>query len=310
MEGGEGLVWDWQSGRRVRVSYSPQTETQSAGLEVSLQDVGQNFFHTLRTPLFQGREFDDRDRPGTPLVAIVNHTLAERLWPSGPAIGQTLFIRSRPFQVVGVAADLQPESQAHAPEPHLYLSYWQTNATREGDVRFAIRVAGDLAPALRAIRQVVQSVDPDVPMGEDMPMDEQVRLEYTPVLLGQNVMLFAGILALCLSAMGLYSILAFTVRARIREFGIRLALGARRADLLQLIIFQATKLVFIGAASGTIAGLLSTHLLSAFLYGVKSTDPLTYVCVTLLLFLVAMAASYFPARRATCIDPAQSLRVE
>jgi ABC-type antimicrobial peptide transport system permease subunit len=209
-----------------------------------------------------------------------------------------------------MSADLQPESQAHSPEPHLYLSYWQSNAVREGDIRCAIRVAGNLAPALRAIRRVVQSVDPDVPMGEDMPMDEQVRLEYMPVLLGQKVMLFAGLLALCLSAMGLYSILAFTVRARIREFGIRMALGARRADVLQLVIFQATKLVLIGTAIGTITGLLSTHFLSAFLYGVKPTDPLTYFCVTLVLILVAAAASYFPARTATCIDPAQSLRAE
>jgi predicted permease len=310
MEGGEGLVWDWQSGRRVRVSHSPQTETQGTGLEVSKQDIGENFFHTLRTPLLQGREFDDRDRPGSPLVAVVNHTLAERLWPGGSAIGQKLFINRKLFQVVGVSADLQPENQAHAPDPHLYLSYWQSNGTREGDVRFAIRVAGDLRPALSAIRRVVQSVDPDVPVGEDMPMAEQVRLEYTPVLLGQDVMLFAGLLALCLSAMGLYSILAFTVRVRIREFGIRMALGAGRADVLQLVIFQATKLVLMGAGIGTIAGLLSTHLLSVLLFGVPSTDPLTYFCVILVLILVAFAASYFPARRATSIDPALSLRLE
>jgi predicted permease len=310
MEGGEGLVWDWQSGRRVRVSHWPETQTRGAGLEVSKQDIGENFFHTLRTPLLEGREFDDRDRPGSPLVAVTNHTLAARLWPGGSAIGQTLFINSKLFQVVGVAADLQPESPAHAPEPHLYLSYWQSNATREGDVRFAIRVAGELAPALGAIRRIVQSVDPDVPMGEEMPMDEQVRLEYAPVLLGQDVMLFAGLLALSFSAMGLYSILAFTVRARIHEFGIRMALGARRADVLQLVIFQAAKLVLIGAGIGTIAGLLSTHLLSAFLFGVQSSDRLTYFCLILVLIVVALAASYFPARRATSIDPALSLRVE
>ena len=310
MEGGEGLVWDWQSGRSARVSLSPQAQSQVAGLEVRRQDIGRGFFRTLRTPILQGREFGEEDRPGYALVAVVNQTLAQRLWPDGSALGRTLFMDSKPFQIIGVSADLQPRSSFHAPEPHLYLSYWQSNATREGDVRFAIRVAGDLVPALGAIRRVVQSVDPDVPMGEDMPMSEQVRLEYTPVLLGQNVLLFSGLLALGLSAMGLYSILSFAVRTRTREFGIRMALGARRADVLQMVLSQGGKLVLMGVAIGILGALWSTRLLASLLYGVKATDPVTYICVTLLLMLVAIAACYFPARRATCVDPSQFLHVD
>jgi hypothetical protein len=260
--------------------------------------------------LLQGREFGDQDRPGSPLVAIVNNTLAHRLWPNGSALGQTLFLNFQPFQVIGVSADLQPGTVVHVPEPHLYLSYWQSNAAREGDIRLAVRVAGDPAPALQAIRRVVQSVDPDVPVGEDMPLLEQLRLEYMPVLLGQKVMLFAAVLALSLSAMGLYGILAFTVRTRIREFGIRMALGARRSDVLQLVLSQGTKLVLIGVALGAIAALLSTRLLAALLFGVKPTDPVTFFGVSILLMLVAIAACYFPARRATYVDPAQSLHVD
>ncbi|HTR24114.1 MAG TPA: ABC transporter permease [Terriglobales bacterium] len=309
MEGGEGLVWDWESGRTVRVGLL-QLRNPSEGLEVPKQDVGTDFFRTLKIPLLQGREFGEQDRPGSQPVAVVNQTLARHLWPDGSAVGQTLVVNTKPFQVVGVSADLQPTSSVHRPGPHLYLSYWQSNATLEGDLRFAIRVDGDLASALRAIRRTVQSVDPDVPIGEDMAMSEQVRLQYMPVVLGQNVMMFAGLLALCLSAMGLYSILSLAVRSRIREFGIRMALGARRVDVLQLVVIQGTKLALIGVAIGTMAAFLSMRLLNSFLFGIKATDPETYFCAIILLIFVAVAACYLPARKATSINPAQSLHVE
>jgi putative ABC transport system permease protein len=309
MQGGEGLVWDWESGRTVRVGLL-QTQNPSEGLEVPKQDVGTDFFRTLKIPLLQGREFGEQDRPGSQPVAVVNQTLARHLWPDGSAVGQTLFVNATPFQVVGVSADLQPTSSVHTPGPHLYLSYWQSNAAREGDLRFAIRVDGDLTSALRAIRRTVQSVDPDIPIGEDMALSEQVRLQYMPVVLGQNVMVFAGLLALCLSAMGLYSILSLAVRSRIREFGIRMALGARRVDVLQLVVTQGTKLALIGVAIGTMAAFLSMRLLNSFLFGIKATDPWTYFCAIILLIFVAVAACYLPARRATSIDPAQSLHVE
>jgi predicted permease len=310
IEGGEGLVWDWQSGRDVQVGLSGQSPAPGVGLMVRKQDVGRNFFRTLKVPLLQGREFGEQDRPGSPRVAVVNEALAQRLWPAGPAVDRTIFIDAQPFQVIGVSADIQPRNSVHAPEPHLYLAYWQSNATREGDIRFAIRVKGDPAIALPAIRHMLQSLDPNVPLGEDMSMSEQVNLEYMPVLLAQNVMSFCGLLALCLSAMGLYSILAFAVRARTREIGIRMALGARREDVLRLIVGQGTRLALIGVATGAIAALISTRLLASLLFGVKTIDPATYICVTVLLIFVTLAACYLPARRAASIDPMQALRSE
>ena len=310
IEGGEGLVWDWQSGRDVQVSLSGQSPAPGVGLMVRKQDVGRNFFRTLKVPLLQGREFSEQDRPGSPRVAVVNEALAQRLWPDGSAVDRTLFIDAQPFQVIGVSADIQPRNSVHAPEPHLYLAYWQSNATREGDIRFAIRVAGDPALALPAIRRLLQSLDPSVPLGEDMPMSEQVNLEYMPVLLAQNVMSFCGLLALCLSAMGLYSILAFAVRTRTREVGIRMALGARREDVVRLILGQGTRLALIGVVTGAIAALISTRLLASLLFGVKTIDPATYIWVTVLLMFVTLAACYLPARRAASIDPMQALRSE
>jgi predicted permease len=311
MEGGEGLVWNGLNGREVPVALPGHSSAPSkTTLVVVKQDVSPNFFRTLRIPLLQGREFNEQDHPESPRVAIVNEALALRLWPDRSAVGHSLLIHGQPFQVVGVSANIQPPSTIHAPEPHLYLSYWQSNATREGDIRLAIRVAGDPALAVPAIRRLIQSLDPNVPIGEDMSMSEQVSLEYMPVLLARSVMSFCGLLALCLSAMGLYSILAFAVRTRTREIGIRMALGAGREDVLRLVVEQGAKLALIGVVTGSFAALISTHLLASLLFGVETTDPATYISVAVLLFLVALAASYYPARRAMHVDPMQALRTE
>jgi macrolide transport system ATP-binding/permease protein len=310
IEGGEGLVWDWQSGRDIRVSLSGQAQDQGAALRVPKQDVAENFFQTLRVPLLQGREFDARDRIGSPPVAIANEALAKRLGILDSALGRTVLIDGKKFQIVGVSADIQPQSSIHVAEPHLYLSYWQSNATQDGDIRLAIRVAGDSALALPAIRRLIESLDSNVPISEDMAMSEQVNLEYGPTLLARSVLSFCGLLALCLSAMGLYSILAFAVRTRTREIGIRMALGARREDVLRLVVGQGATLAFIGVTAGAIAALISMRMLASLLFGVKTTDPATYICVTVLLVVVALVACYVPARRAASIDPMRALRTE
>ena len=308
MEGGEGLIWDWRSGRDAQVSVSAQKQAQPQGLHVRKQDVSADFLRTLRIPVLQGRDFNERDRIDSPRVVIVNQALARRVWPAQSAVGRILYVNGQPYQVAGVCADLQPASSSFAPEPHLYLSYWQSNATREGDIRLAIRVAGDPALYLRQVRRMIQSIDPKVPIGEDMPMSEQVSLEYMPVLLAQKVMTFCGMLALCLSAMGLYSVLAFAVRMRSREIGIRMALGARRQEILGVIIADGAKLALVGVASGAIAALITVRLLATLLYGVTTTDIRIYFGSAILIFLTALAAGLLPASRAASIDPMKVLR--
>ena len=311
MQGGEGLVWNWQNGRDVQVSLpGAEGSLPHAGLAVLKQDISSNFFHTLRTPLLQGREFNKEDRPDSPRVAIVNEALARRLWPYGNAVGRVLIVNAVPYHVVGIAANLEPNNPLHGPEPHVYLSYWQSGAIREGDVRMAIRVVGDPATALASIRRIIQSIDPTVPIGEDMPMSAQVRLEYMPVLLARSVMSFCGLLSLGLGAIGLYSVLAFAVRTRTREIGIRMALGACRQDLLGMIMRQGISLAFVGVCIGLGAALLLTKLEASLLYGVRTMEPAIYGSVAVLLFLCALAACILPARRAAMIDPMEALRSE
>ncbi|HXT85742.1 MAG TPA: ABC transporter permease [Verrucomicrobiae bacterium] len=308
MEGGEGLVWNAQNGHEFPVS--PVGAAQASALEVLVQDVNSTFFSTLRMPILEGRGFGEEDNATGSPVAIVNEALARRFWPRGSALGQLLLVRSKPYQIVGVAANIQPASALQAAEPHLYLSYWQSNATTNGDIRMAVRVAGDPSRELPRIRQVIQSVDPLVPVGEDMTMDEQVSLEYMPVLLGRSVMIFCGFLALVLSAIGVYSVLAFAVRARTREIGIRMALGAEPRDVLRMIVWRGVKLAGIGVTLGVAGALGATYLTRSLIFGVTPDDPWTFAAVAALLIVVALAACYLPARRAMHVDPMVALRYE
>jgi predicted permease len=311
MQGGEGLVWNWQNGREAQVAISgAEAALAHTGVTALKQDIGPGFFRTLRTPLLQGREFDSGDRAGSPRVAIVNETLATGLWPQGMAVGRTLIVNGVPHRVVGITANLQPRNVLHGPEPHLYLSYWQSGSTQEGDVRLAIRVSGDAASALTAIRRTIRSIDPAVPIGEDMLMSEQVDLEYMPVLLARSVMSYCGVLALCLGAIGIYSLLAFAVRARTREIGIRIAVGARKGDVIRMILRQGVRLTFMGVFIGLGAAVCLTRLEGSLLYGVRATDPFIFAFVTIVLFVSALVASLLPARRAASIDPTMALRAE
>jgi ABC-type antimicrobial peptide transport system permease subunit len=160
------------------------------------------------------------------------------------------------------------------------------------------------------MRRIIRSINPAVPIGEDMTMSDQVSLEYMPVLLARSVMSFCGLLALCLGAIGLYSALAFAVRTRTREIGIRIALGARRQDVMGMIVRQGVRLTLVGIFIGSAAALLLTKLEASLLYGVRTTDPIIYGSVAVLLFLTAFAACILPARRAASIDPMEALRAE
>jgi len=311
MQGGEGLVWDWRSGRDAQVSLSAESREPTTGLEVRKQDVSGGFFNTMKIPLLEGRGITDHDIAGSPAAAVINQALAERLWPGRNApVGSKFYINSKPFQIVGVCADLQPANPLYAREPHIYLAYWQSNSTREGDVRFVIRVRHDPTHVLPLIRRAIQSVDVNLPIGEDMPLALQVRLDYMAVVMTQRVMTFCGLLALCLSAMGLYSVLAFAVRARSLEIGIRMALGARKQDVLRLFLLDGVRLALCGTGVGVVAALLSTRVLRTLLYGVETTDPGIMIFAVGLIVVVALAACWLPASRAASISPMRVLRSE
>jgi hypothetical protein len=245
---------------------------------------------------------------GSPLVTIVNETLAHRLWPEGSPVGRLLIVEDRQFAVVGVAKDARLRNTLEDPLPFLYVPYWQDD--KQTDSRMCIRVAGDPAAMLPAIRREIAAVDSDVPISEDMPMTRQVEGVYMPVRLSSAVLTCAGAVALFLSAIGLYGVLSFAVHRRTREIGIRMALGALQGDVLRQVLRQGMSLAVAGAALGLLMAAALTRLLASWLYGIPPHDPATYLLGTSLLLAVALLACYLPARRATRVDPLIALRHE
>jgi ABC-type antimicrobial peptide transport system permease subunit len=217
-------------------------------------------------------------------------------------------IGKQEYRVIGVCASIQPPGANQIPQGHVYRSFWQAGSA--GDVRFAVRVTGDPAAMLPVLREAVRKLDPSVPLGEDMPLSVQLESDYTPVMLARSVISFCGFLALGLSALGLYSVLAFAVRTRVREFGIRMALGADRADLIAVVLRDAFRIVLAGIVGGILIGMLATRLLNAWLYSVQARDSTSFVIGSASLLITAFVAAWLPAHRASRVDPVVALRAE
>jgi hypothetical protein len=307
VRGGEGLIWEWRSGREVRVNL-PGSRTEP--FEVRHHDIGLNFFSTLRIPLVAGREFNEHDGPTSAPVAIVNETLAHHLWPNGSILGRNIIVNNRAAQVVGVARDTQPQNSLNAPDSYLFLPFWQSDPGKEGDIRLAVRVQGDPDSVLPAMRRAIQEIDPNLPVGEDMSMVRQIETQYMPVMLSRFVISCCAAIALCLSAIGLFSVLTYSVRTRTREIGVRMALGAQIGAVLHMVIRQGLTTSLMGIGAGLILALATTRFLAAWLYGLQTVDFLAFGVAAVVLLVVATAASYLPARAAAGVDPIIALRHE
>jgi predicted permease len=264
------------------------------------------YFATLHIPLLRGRLFDGRDRDGTPPVIVVDETLVRRHFSGRGAVGRRLNLGSpeKPDwrEIIGVVGALRESGPTEPERPVVYTSFGQT-----GWPLLAFLARGGDASAIRA---AVWAVDPDQPVSYSMTMTELVTDGLTLRRVTTLVLLaFAG-LALGLAAMGIYGVMAFAVTQRTHEIGVRVALGARRPDVLRLVLGQALRLLVVGVAVGLPAALLLARTLRAQLYGVGAADPLSFTGTVLLLGSVALLAAWLPARRAARIDPMAALRVE
>jgi predicted lysophospholipase L1 biosynthesis ABC-type transport system permease subunit len=274
--------------------------------------VGPRYFETLGVRIAEGREFDERDRKGTPGVAIVNESLAARLWPRGGALGSIVVAEGTPLTVIGVVRDVQYRSPAQPPPPFLYASYWQTPTIddRPIDSRTHVRVEGDPREVLQRVRREIATLDPEVPISEDRPLTEWLVYSFQPLRVAGAVLLTFGGLALLLAAIGLYGLLAYTVGRRTRDIAIRMALGADARRVARSVWRRGAVLASIGAILGLVAVLTSHRVLDRFLVGIPPDDPIALAAATVLLVAVAALASYLPARKASRIDPLVALRTE
>lgn len=272
------------------------------------------YFRTLGIPLVRGRMFGDEDQSDTPHVALISEALARQRWSNQDPIGQTIDFGNmdgnlKPLTIVGVAGDVRARGLDLPPSPIIYVDYRQRGMGANSSPTILMRGRAPAGELVAAARGVFRELAPDVPVKFSTFAGEMggwlADRRFLLILVG--VFAFA---ALALAAVGIYGVVAFTVARRTQEIGIRMALGAERDDVLRLVVGEGAKLALVGVGIGIAGGLAITQLMSSLLFGVSTTDPITFIAVAFLLTAVALLASYIPARRAMLLDPNSALRYD
>ena len=279
------------------------------GMLITVDAVLPGFFDTLRIPMFSGRDFSDTDQPNTVPVAVINSATAKHFWPNENAVGKrfTFFGDQKLIQVVGVVANTTQFAIGEVPQPAVYLpqaQYYTPQATLQ------VRTANDPRTVLASVREQVQNLDKNLAITGVFTIGELLSQGLWAPRMAAALLSVFGLVALVLAAIGIYGVMAYSIAQRTREVGIRMALGAQPGDVLKLVIGQGMLLAGTGVVVGLIAAFGVARLFASLLFGVSPTDPLTFVTVAAVMSLSALAACYFPARRAMRVDPIVALRYE
>jgi len=269
--------------------------------------VGPKYFETMRTPMLAGRDFTVADREGAPLVLVVNETMARRYWPNADPIGRRVQLGHDRWQVIGVVRDIKMRSVNETPEPYMYQPVLQDYNSH---MTLHVRTRDEAGRALAAIRETVRHLDPKLPLFETRALTEHILAGSIVQRMGASFLGLFGGLALLLAAVGLYSVIAYNVSQRTYEIGIRMALGADPGQLRRMVVEQGMRVTVVGVFVGLLAAFGVTRFLATLLYGVRPNDVLTFASVPVVLALVALAATFVPARRASRLDPVAALRAQ
>jgi putative ABC transport system permease protein len=275
-------------------------------------EASADFFKTLGTQLLRGRSFSDADGPNAAPVAIVNEVMARRAWPMGDPVGKRFKLgppdSNRPwYTVIGVVGDMHRQGLEREPIAQTFESLAQTSPR---SVDLFIRTSFDDPQTLASpVRAAVRQVDKDVAIYGVAPLEERFGI-YLAQRRFQTLLLTGfAVVALLIATVGIYGLIQYSIATRTQEIGLRIAVGAQPGDILRMVISEGLRLTSIGLAVGLVGAWWLARAGSSLLVGVAATDPLTFVAVTVLLTLVAVAACYFPARRAMKVDPIVALRV-
>lgn len=282
----------------------------SSGRTIMTNVIGPGYFKTMQIPFVEGRDFDERDQPKTQSAIVINQRMAEMLWPGESAVGKRVFIGTESrdaLEVVGVVKTGKYRSLAEDPRPYIYYSMTQF---RPGNMVLIVRSGVDPRGLVGSIRTEVQALDRAVPISAVKTMNQHLTYALWAPNMAASFSLAFGVLAVLLSAVGLYSVMAYVVSQRTREVGIRMALGAERRDVMKMITKQGMWLAGAGVVIGLLLALVLVRVLSSLLIGISGYDITIFVIVPLLLVVVALIACYLPARRATKVDPLIALRYE
>ena len=277
--------------------------------------AGPDYFRALGTPLLRGRFFTDADKKDAPNVILINHAMAERYWPGEDAVGKRITFEDHPkndkdwLRVVGVVGDVKDQPNSRGAEPAFWWSAYQV-ANPFPDALVVVRADADPQLLVDAMRNQVAKLDPALAVADVRSMDKIVTASVsTPRFAFLLVGLF-GALAIVLAAIGTYGVIAYSVTQRTSEFGLRMALGARRFDVLRLVLLQAGKLILAGTATGVLLALILARGLKSLIYEVSPADPLTFTAIGFAVLAIAIVACYIPAQKATKADPMVALRAE
>ena len=279
-------------------------------MELNFITVGLNYFSTLGIPLLRGRDFNSQDNATAARVVIINETMAHRYWPGQDAVGRHINLgdeQGPSLEVIGVAKDGKYRAMREEPRPSFYLPLTQRHSPY---MTLHLNTAGDPRELIATVRREVQAIDKELPVFDFKTLSDQIDAALARERMAATLCGLLGLLALVLAATGVYGVMAYAVSRRVREIGVRMALGAQPKDVLKLVLGDSLLTISIGVAFGLVAAFYATGALSSLLFGVTATDPVTFVGIAVLLTAVAMLASYIPARRAMKVDPMIALRYE
>jgi predicted permease len=290
---------------------APRPPSGAPALAIDMAVVGTDYFEAMGIPVVNGRSFTARDDRNAPAVVMVNQQMADRFWPHQNAVGQFVALmgphdsRTR-AEIIGIAKTGKYQSLGEDPKAFFYRPLLQEY---QPGVQLIVRTAGD-APIVDALRHEVRTLDSRMALTGIETLEQHMQLPLFPARAAGLLLGVFGVLALSLALVGLYGVMSYSIAQRTREIGVRMALGARRVDVIRLVVGQGLRLTIIGMAIGVAGALAVTRVLSSVLYGIGATDPISFFAVAIMLTMVAAAASYVPARRAVRVDPMQALRTE
>jgi len=287
-----------------------QEEVSRGMPTASFRSVSLDYFRVMGIPLLKGREFSGVDHARAPLVAVINETMAKRYWPNADPIGQRIKETSNEGawrEIVGIVGSVRHRARGEEPRPEMFVPWSQSPAAT---LNLAVRTQAEPASFGAALRRAVTTADAELPVFELRTMEERLydsvaQPRFRTTLLG----IFAA-LALMMAVVGLYAVLANAVAQRQREIGVRMALGAQRRDVLNVVVGQGMRLTLLGIGIGLVAALVLSRVLQTLLFEVKPTDPITFAAIPLILVFAALLACWVPARRAARVDPMEALRYE
>jgi predicted permease len=305
------LGLDWQ---RRSMTAEGQQPAPGEDLEHHYAVVGPDFFRAIKTPIVRGRGFTAADTEGAPEGVVVSEAFAQRFWPGQEPLGKWIVLggyrggvpaEARRWNVVGIAGDAKYTTLGEEPMPFVFFPHRQQYTAT---MTLLVRTGGAPRALLGAVRENVKALDPLLPLFGVTTLKEYVGTSLVPVRMAATLLGVMGALAVILAGVGIYGVVSYTVSTRTQEIGLRMALGAQKADILRMVLGQGMAMTLTGVTLGLAAAAGLTRFMTFLLYGISPLDPLTFLGIPLLLFLMALAASLVPALRSTRVAPADALR--